>query len=152
MGEEDDMPTTLSRLLLRHGMAVRRRHTERARRIGLDDRSALAVAHVVSAGALTPWQLARRLSLTSEEAFLLVDALTRAGYLTRGAGGRRGFVLHPTRLALATFGPTADACEELDDGTRTLLGRFIASAAEAAEREADRLLAESPPAAERSRG
>ncbi len=133
---------TISALLLRHGAAMRRWHTARASRVGLDDRGALAVAHVVSAGALTPWQLARRLSLATSDAFELVETLELDGYLMR-AGGRCGYRLCPTPLALAEFAPPSAAfCDGIDAQTHALLGRFISSTSEAIEREADRLLSE----------
>lgn len=148
MGIDRSGPSeTLGGLLARYGESVHRWHVARGRRLGIGDRGALALAHLLAAEALTPWQLARSLSLGSAETFELVEALERDGWLTRVAAAEHGarLLLRPTPLARAAL-TTPSAPDPGDAETRALLTRFLAGAVAAAEQEAERAPAASAPA------
>jgi DNA-binding MarR family transcriptional regulator len=148
--EPGNDPRTLIRAALhRNSLADARQRAALARRLGLTDSEVLAIQYLARAGELTPGQLGSLLQLSSGGTTGLVQRLQRAGHITRHTHprDRRSAVVRLTPAiaqwasdAWAPFVADVDAlASELSAAEREVVLRFLAGAADAAERHADRL-------------
>jgi DNA-binding MarR family transcriptional regulator len=135
--------------LYRKGLADARQRAALARRLGVADSEVVAIQHLARAGELTPGRLGALLQLSSGGVTGLIQRLECAGHVTRhpNALDRRSAVV---RLSQAVAAQTSELwapfVEEIDQRVldlseceREVVGRFLESAADAAERHADRL-------------
>jgi DNA-binding MarR family transcriptional regulator len=144
------LPTRIRAALHRKALADARQRAALARRLGLTDSEVLAVQHLARAGELTPGQLGGLLQLSSGGTTGLIHRLERAGHVSRHAhprDGRSAVVrLTPAIAAWATdaWAPFVAEVEalasSLSEREQEVVRRFLESAAEAAERHADRLV------------
>jgi DNA-binding MarR family transcriptional regulator len=144
------LPTRIRAALHRKALADARQRAALARRLGLTDSEVLAVQHLARAGELTPGQLGGLLQLSSGGTTGLIHRLERAGHVSRHAhprDGRSAVVrLTPAIAAWATdawapFVADVEAlASALSEREQEVVQRFLESAAEAAERHADRLV------------
>jgi DNA-binding MarR family transcriptional regulator len=156
-GEAERSPEAIRAALNRKALASARHRVAAARLLGLGEREVLAIQYLAAAGTLTPAQLGERLQLTSGGTTALVRRLEQAGQVAREPHeqDRRSIVLRLTseaaHAATELFAPLVGDLDrlalELSADQRSLVGRFIESVAEAAERRADELVrrAGSPP-------
>jgi DNA-binding MarR family transcriptional regulator len=149
MADGDDVQTRIRSALHRKSLADARQRAALARRLGLTDTEVLAVQHLARAGELTPGQLGSLLQLSSGGTTGLIQRLQRAGHVSRHAHprDRRSAVVRLTPTianwatdAWAPFVADIDALvSDLADPEREVIRRFLAAAADASERHADRL-------------
>jgi DNA-binding MarR family transcriptional regulator len=150
VADEPALPTQIRAALHRKALADARQRGALARRLGLTDSEVLAVQHLARAGELTPGQLGALLQLSSGGTTGLIHRLERAGHVSRHAHprDRRSAVvrLTPAIAAWATdaWAPFVAEVEalaaSLSEREQQVVRRFLAGAAEAAERHADRLV------------
>jgi DNA-binding MarR family transcriptional regulator len=154
-------PERIRDLLHRKALATERHRSGVARRLGLSDTDAAALAHLARHGSLTPSRLGELLFLTSGGVTALAHRLERAGYIRREPHprDRRSTVLsaQPMILELAgdLYEPLVSALDwaaaELPPDQRVAVGRFLErivaiseERAEAVAREDEAALAGSP--------
>ncbi|SEM55788.1 MarR family winged helix-turn-helix transcriptional regulator [Streptacidiphilus jiangxiensis] len=121
-----------------------------ARHLGLGHNDVTAMEHLLSSPeGLGPMDIAQRLGIRSASATVLVDRLEEAGHVTRGRHrtDRRRTVVHPTPharqeivTALRPLVAAVDAAaDDLSDGERETVVRFLQAAADRISRAAAQL-------------
>lgn len=123
-----------------------------ARSAGTTEKDMLAIQHLAVAGELTPGQLSTKLHFTTGGITALLIRLQRAGHVTREPHPRdkRRALLHLTPAIEASATETcAPLVAELDAmiaklpaRDRQIITQFLEHAADAVERQADRLAAD----------
>jgi DNA-binding MarR family transcriptional regulator len=126
-----------------------------ARRLGLGLNDVTAMEHLLSSPeGLGPMDIAQRLGIRSASATVLVDRLEEAGHVTRGPHrtDRRRTVVHPTEharqevvTALRPLVAAVDAAaDDLSDGERETVVRFLQAAAARISQAAEQLGEDDP--------
>jgi DNA-binding MarR family transcriptional regulator len=143
----DAAPAAIRRALNRKALASARHRAAVGRMLGLSETEVLAIQHLGMSGRLTASALGSLLRLTSGGTTALVQRLERAGHVAREAhpGDRRSTLLRLTpqaeQEAIEAFAPLVAELDrlagELAGSERELVGRFLSSVADAAERHAE---------------
>jgi DNA-binding MarR family transcriptional regulator len=140
-------PERLRDLLHRKALATERHRAGVARRLGLSETEATALAHLARHGHLTPGQLGELLSLTSGGVTALVHRLERAGRIRRDPHPRdkRSTILTATPEILDAAGEIYqplvsridDSSSALPPEERMAIGRFLEQIVAISEEEAE---------------
>jgi DNA-binding MarR family transcriptional regulator len=156
---QPDIDNQIAELLERYAAASARQRAALGRQFGLRESDVAAIQELAGARGSTPAQLSERLGLSSQATSAMVNRLRQAGWLSREVDpdSRRSAVLRLTASAPAQVRATAAdhladvaaAARALSAEHRALVARFLAHAAAAAERHADRRITEAE-AAERA--
>jgi DNA-binding MarR family transcriptional regulator len=142
----------IRQLLDRRDLAAARYRSAASRRLGLGESEMLAVAHLAQRGRLTPTEIAGLLDLSSGGVSALVQRLEESGHVVREphpTDGRSTVVrLSPQHVERSrrVFGPLAadldELGDELDDGQRRVIERFLLRVVDVSEHHADRAYGE----------
>lgn len=140
-------PERLRDLLHRKALATTRHRGGVARRLGLNETEAAALAHLARHGRLTPGELGDLLHLTSGGVTALAHRLERAGHIRREPHPRdkRSTLLTATPEILESAGELYeplvqridDSSSELSPAERLTVGRFLERIVSISEEEAD---------------
>jgi DNA-binding MarR family transcriptional regulator len=155
-------PQDIREHLLRKSLASARQRSILGRLLGLSESEVLAVQHLARAGRLTPGQIGELLSLTSGGTTALVQRLERHGHVVRErhpTDRRSTYIALTPEIArragdsLAPLVREVDRLsDELSEEQLELVGRFLASVADAEERHVDELLRMARDAAQTDHG
>lgn len=134
-------------LLHRKALATERHRGGMARRLGLSETEAAALAHLSRHGQLTPGQLGDLLFLTSGGVTALVQRLERAGHIERQPhpADKRSTILTASAEILSAareaYEPLVsridEIASELTPEERYTIGRFLERVVAVSEEEAD---------------
>jgi DNA-binding MarR family transcriptional regulator len=143
--------------LERFAAASARQRAAVERLLGLPESSILALQHLARAGEMTPSTLAQRMQLSSGGTTALIRRLAGAGLVTRHPhpSDKRSVILRPTTAmppqagdAFASFLADIDGLtDDLTSAEKVCVERYLARAADLAERHSDRLIKEAEAAA-----
>lgn len=106
-----------------------------AKELAVNHTDLVAMQHLISAGHLTPSEIARRLGITTAAVTVVVDRLAKAGHVRREPNphDRRGVLVVPdegstakARGLLAPMIMDIDAvAHEFDEGEREVITRYL---------------------------
>jgi DNA-binding MarR family transcriptional regulator len=140
-------PQRLRDLLHRKALATERHRGGVARRLGLSETEAAALAYLARHGRLTPRELGERLFLTSGGVTALLHRLERAGHIRREPHphDKRSTILIATpeivEAASEIYEPLVsridDSSAQLSADERLAVGRFLERIVMISEEEAD---------------
>jgi DNA-binding MarR family transcriptional regulator len=144
-------PAELRHLMHRKALAAERFRAASARKLGVTDSEAAALAHLASQGQLTPRELGLRLGLTSGGTTTLIHRLEAAGHVERHPHphDRRSLLVTASASAVARaeelYSPLVAELDavfaRLGERERATVGSCLAEVTAVSERHAERLRA-----------